>query len=103
MNALRPARARREASRRLGLALQARYRALVEAAGKDAIETAAIDLGNLFNTNIEFVINVLKAYGGLEAKFEPLTKVSAPLPANDLPRMPDIFSAGADVDLPRRH
>lgn len=97
-----PARARREAAKRLGLALQAKYRALVEATGQDAVQMAAIDLGNLFNTNIEFVINVLRDYGGLDAKFEPMTK-TAPQPANDLPRMPDIFSAGADVDMPSRH
>lgn len=68
------ARARREAAKRLGLALQAKYRALVEASGQDEISAAAIQLGDLFNTNIEFVINVLKDYGGLEVRFEPMTK-----------------------------
>lgn len=97
------ARARREASKRLALAMGTKYRALVEAVGEDAIQNAAIELGVLFNTNIEFVINVLRDYGGLEAKFEPMTKINAPAPANDLPKMPDIFSAGADVDLPRKH
>lgn len=80
------ARARREASKRLGLALQAKYRALVEATGQEDIQNAAIELGNVFNTNIEFVINVLKHYGGLDAKFEPMTR-AGPLPvksANDL-------------------
>lgn len=80
------ARARREAAKRLGLALQAKYRTLVEASGEDAIQNAAIELGALFNTNIEFVINVLKHYGGLDPKFEPMTRAGS-LPvksANDL-------------------
>lgn len=95
-----PARARREASKRLALALQAKYRALVEATGQEAVQLAAIELGDLFNTNIEFVINVLRDYGGLEAKFEPLTREGAPpAPANDLPKTPEIFRAGCDVDL----
>lgn len=97
-----PARARREAAKRLGLILQAKYRALVEASGEDAIQNAAIELGGIFNTNIEFVINVLKDYGGLAAKFEPMTRLSLPA-ANDPPAMPPIFLAGADVDMPRKH
>lgn len=79
MNALRPARARREASRHLGIALQAKYRALVEASGEDEVQTAAIALGGLFDSNIEFVINVLKAYGGMDARFEPMTKRTPPI------------------------
>lgn len=94
------ARARKEAAKRLGLALMQDYRALVEASGTDAVQTAAIKLGDTFNTNIEFIINVLKAYGGLDVSFEPLTRASPSLPpANDLPKMPEIFSAGASVDM----
>lgn len=98
-----PVRARREAAKRLGLALQAKYRALVEATGEDAIQNAAIELGSIFNSNIEFVINVLKDYGGLDAKFEPMTKLSLPAANDPPPPMPAIFSAGADVDLSRKH
>lgn len=65
-----PARARKEAAKRLGLKLQADYRALVEANGKDEIENAAICLGSTFQDNIEFVIAVLKHYGGMEVRFE---------------------------------
>jgi hypothetical protein len=68
------ARARREAAKRLALKLQADYRALVEANGADEVQAAAIVLGDTFNTNIEFVINVLRDYGGLQTKFEPMTK-----------------------------
>lgn len=86
------ARARREASKRLGLALMKDYRALVEASGPEEIQNAAIELGNTFNSNIEFIINVLKTYGGMEAKFEPLTK--RVVPANDVPTTPAIFLNG---------
>lgn len=93
----------REASKRLALALQARYRALVEASGEAEIQVAAIALGDLFNTNIEFIINALRDYGGLEAKFEPMTRAGPPLPRQELPKMPALLSAGADVDLPKRN
>lgn len=84
-------KARKEASKRLGLKLMKDYRALAEAAGTDDIQAAAIELGNTFNTNVEFIINVLRHYGGLEASFEPLTKAAIPnIPANDEPTLPDI-------------
>lgn len=72
------ARQRREKTKRLALALQSRYRALVEAKGADEVQDAAIMLGDCFNQNIEFIINVLRDYGGLEAKFEPMTKIEQP-------------------------
>lgn len=58
-------RARKVASRNLGIALQVAYRKMIEAEGNDAIQFAAIELGQVFNTNIEFVIWVLKEYGGV--------------------------------------
>lgn len=94
------ARARKEAAKRLGLALYQRYEKLATATGQDEIVVASVDLGQCFNDNIEFIINVLKAYGGLDVSFEPLTRASPSLPpANDLPKMPEIFSAGASVDM----
>ncbi len=99
-------KARKEASKRLGLALERDYRELVLASGPDEIQAAAIALGHTFNTNVEFCINVLKAYGGLEVKFEPLTRPKESAPANDpspaLPAVPAIFRAGCDVDMPRK-
>lgn len=98
-------RHRKEAAKRLALALQANYRALAEARGEEEITNASIVLGSTFNDNIEFVINVLRDYGGLEAKFEPMTRAAGsapPPPANDLPKTPAIFSAGADVDLRKK-
>lgn len=80
-------KARKEASKRLGLALHSNYRALIEASGDDEVQAAAIVLGGTFNTNIEFIINVLKHYGGMEVRFEPLTTrlQALPKPSNDLP------------------
>lgn len=74
------ARQRREAAKRLGLGIQSKYRTLVEAKGQDEIQAAAIVLGDCFNTNIEFIINVLRDYGGLEAKWEPMTNQPAIMP-----------------------
>jgi hypothetical protein len=93
-------KARKLASQRLGLALQANYRALVEANGQEEIQAAAIALGDTFNTNIEFIINVLKAFGGMEVKFEPLTKRLAelPAPANDLPDISALVNVPVKVD-----
>lgn len=90
-------RARKDAAKQLALALQQRYRRLVEANGgpEDEIVIATADLAQCMYENVEFTINVLRAWGGLEAKFEPLTSPNAgvripaseqfPAPANDLP------------------
>lgn len=79
-------KARKEASKRLGLKLMNDYRNLATAVGEEEITAASLTLGMTFNTNIEFIINVLKAYGGMEVKFEPMTRAAVPpLPANDLP------------------
>lgn len=80
-----PSRQRREAAKRLALEFQSKYRALVEAQGQDEIQNAAIMLGGAFNANIEFVINVLRDYGGLEAKWDQaMTKSLLPMiPANE--------------------
>lgn len=94
------ARDRKEASKRLGLALSKKYERLVTAgADKDEITHAAIDLGNCFNENIEFVLWVLKTFGGMTVM--PPTKINTH-PANDLPEMPAIFAAGSDVDMPSK-
>lgn len=59
-------RDRKEASKRLGLELHKRYRELVEASSENEISQAAVVLGATFNQNIEFVIWILKEYGGLQ-------------------------------------
>lgn len=97
-------RVQRAKAKAVALKLQGDYRRLVEASGRDAIENASIELGGTFNTHIEFIINVLRDYGGLEAKFEPMTQTGAPpIPANDLPQTPAIFRAGCDVDMKKPH
>lgn len=94
---------RREAAKRLGIELFNDYRGLVEANSESEIQTAAIELGNTFNKNVEFIINVLKHYGGLEVRFEPMTKPkSGTIDAKGLPLVPAIFRAGADVDTPKK-
>ena len=98
MNAVR---ARKEAAKRLGIALQMQYRLLLEARTDDEIAAAAVELGNTFNKNIEFTINVLKSFGGLDVTFEPMTRPAANDAAPKLPQTPAIFAAGRDVDLPR--
>lgn len=91
---------RREAAKRLGIALLNDYRNLVEAGDQGEIENAAIALGHTFNQNVEFIINVLKHYGGLEVKFEPLTKPKTGLiDKSTLPQVPMLAAAGRDVDM----
>lgn len=56
--------AKREAAKRLGIALQVRYRNMITASGEDEIAKAAVDLGQCFNDNIEAIIWFLRDYGG---------------------------------------
>lgn len=81
-------RHRKEASKRLGLALEQRYRNLVLASGPDEVTVAAVDLGQVFNDNIEFVIWVLKTYGGLIPPHPEKLKKDLGTP-KPLPTLPD--------------
>ena len=74
-----PTLARKKAAANLGIALQQKHQALALAVGQDEITQAALDLGSLFNNNIEFVIWVLKHHGGLNPA--PYVPVRRPLPA----------------------
>jgi hypothetical protein len=60
------ARDRKQAAKMLGITMQAQLRALLEAQGNDEIQTAAIILGDTFNRNSEFIVWVLKEFGGVE-------------------------------------
>lgn len=84
------ARQRKEASKRIALAIQARYRKLVEANGENEIVVATSDLAMCMYENVEFIINVLRHYGGLEARFEPLTSKAANDPLKPPAPLPDI-------------
>lgn len=72
------ARNRKAAAGRLGLEFQKRHRALALAVGEDEIAQAAVNLGQLFQDNIEFVVWVMKEFGGIEQlPFQP-TKPALP-------------------------
>lgn len=82
--------ARREASKRLGLELSKRYEKLCLASGEDEVSRAAVELGALFNENIEQICWFLKEYGGMQQL--PLERRPKPdLPAAPLPKTPDIL------------
>lgn len=59
-------RDRKEAAKRLGLALGVDYHRLLEASGEEEISDAAIKLGQTVNDNIEFICWCLKEFGGLQ-------------------------------------
>lgn len=78
-------RARRDAAKALGIALQTRYRRLLEASGDDEIVVATADLAQCMYENVEFVIWALKSQGGMNPPPpEELRKITPPKPiAND--------------------
>jgi hypothetical protein len=77
-------RARRDASKVLGVALQARYRKLLSATGEDETVVATADLAQCMYENIEFVIWALKQLGGMNPPPpEQLRKITMPQAAND--------------------
>lgn len=83
------ARKRKAAAARLGIEFQKRYERLAFAQGADEVTVAAVDLGQLFNDNAEFVIWALKKLGGLNPPNpEEIKKIRPPTPANDLPTLP---------------
>ena len=90
-------RSRKQASARLGIELQKRYERLAFAKEQDEITVAAVDLGELFNDNIEFVIYVLKSFGGINAPAPEMTN-RKPKKA-ELPKLPE-FMAQPGVTKP---
>lgn len=58
------ARKRKAAAARLGIEFQKRYERLAFANGADEVTVAAVDLGTLFQDNIEAIIWFLRDYGG---------------------------------------
>jgi hypothetical protein len=76
-----PTLARKKAAANLGTALQAHHQALALAVDEESIAFAAVNLGKLFNDNIEFIIWVLKHHGGLNpAPFQPHRAMTATPP-----------------------
>jgi hypothetical protein len=88
-------RVRREAAKKLAIALQTRYRRFLESAGdEDATVIATGDLAQCMYENIEFILWTLKTVGGMNPPPpHELRRISSPrpLPAND-PRfaIPDV-------------
>jgi hypothetical protein len=80
------ARDRKEAAKRLGVELQAKHRALVDATGPEAINAAAVELGAVFNANLSFIIWALKEYGGVVQM-----PIARERPARSLPVTPGLF------------
>lgn len=72
---------RKEAAKVLGIALQTRYRRLLEASGEAEIVAATSDLAQCMYENVEFVIWVLKVTGGLNPP--PPEKLRPITPTND--------------------
>lgn len=94
--------ARKEAALRLGVELEKKYRALVNAQGDEAIQKASIELGSLFNANIFQVIWFLKQYGGAQQRplerlaTQPHLKNAEPIPAPPaLPEIPEFLKVAA--------
>lgn len=82
---MNPTLARKKAAANLGIALQQRHQNLALAVGQEEITQAALDLGALFNDNIEFVIWVLKQHGGLNpAPYVPARKPALPVTPSTL-------------------
>jgi len=63
----------------IALEMQKRFALLATAVGEEEITAAAVDLGKLFNDNIEIIIWALRKAGGLDT------------PASTRPQMPAIF------------
>lgn len=78
-------RARRDAAKVLAVALQTRYRKLLEASGENETVIATADLAQCMYENIEFVIWALKTQGGMNPPPpEQLRRITATTqPAND--------------------
>lgn len=59
-------RDRKQAAKILGITMQAQLRELQQASGQEAIQFAAIRLGDTFNRNSDFICWVLKEFGGAD-------------------------------------
>ena len=93
-------RDRKQAAKILGITMQAQLRELQQANGQQAIEFAAIRLGDTFNRNADFIIWVLKEFGGVDQMPYPRNppapradlKLVEPAPPANLPDLPEFLS-----------
>lgn len=76
-------RARRDAAKMLGVAIQTRYRKYLEATGDDEVVVTTSDLAQCMIENMEFIIWALKSVGGMNpSPPETLRRITPPQPAN---------------------
>lgn len=93
-----PARKRKAAAKMLGIAIAQRYENLVTAKGNDEITIATVDMAQVMYDNAEFIVWVLKTYGGLNPppperiKPIPVSRPAPPQAANDLPVLPPVLT-----------
>lgn len=92
---MNPTLARKQAAAKLGVAMQDRHQKLALAVGEEEIAQAAVELGKVFNDNIEFIIWVLKHHGGLNPT--PITPRRAPATP---PRQHFGTVSGGNIALP---
>lgn len=99
-------RDRKEAAKRLGLELKKRYNALVTSGNDpEEINLRAIELGALWNENVEFIIWALCTFGGLNPpapEKKTNTSPAAPNFATEYPSetsapLPDISKLAFDA------
>lgn len=86
-------RRRKAAALKLGGEMRKRLENLVFANGQDEIAMRAVELGQVFNDNVEFMIWVLLTYGG--GSPPPPDEIKAQLQrptAKPLPKMPPLLS-----------
>jgi hypothetical protein len=79
-----PTLARKEAAKRLGIELEARYRKMLEAEGEEHTVATSVEVAKLMIDNVYFIIWCLKKHGGLNPLPPELTR-------NTLPKMPEIL------------
>lgn len=70
--------ARKEAAKRLGIELEARFRKMLEAEGEDQIIGTTVHVAQLMNDNVDFIIWCLKKHGGLNPLPPELTRNTVP-------------------------
>lgn len=88
------ARDRKDAAKVLGLAIQARYRKLLEASGENEITVATVDLATALYENVEFIIWILKSEGGMKPLPPERLHTEIAGLAKPMIEMPAIFQEG---------
>lgn len=97
------ARKRKAAAKMLGIAIHQRYENLVNATGENEITVATVDMATTMYDNVEFIVWVLKTFGGLNppppetVKPINVSRPAPPAPANDLPILPPVLTGNIEI------